>query len=61
MEHHGLCVSDEAAATEAANAWLSGSPPAGRPYEIGAVSSGYALGGVCGQCDKKNRKLFALL
>ena len=52
---------DEAAAIEAANAWLSGSPPAGRPYENGADTSGYAVGGVCGQCDKNNGKLLALL
>ena len=31
LEHHRLCVPDEAAAIEAANAWLSGAPPAGRP------------------------------
>ncbi len=52
---------DEAAAIEAANAWLSGAPPAGRPYETGADTSGYAIGGVCGQCDKDNRKLLPLL
>ena len=61
LEHHRLCVPDEAAAIEAANAWLSGAPPAGRPYEIGADTSGYAIGGVCGQCDKNNGKLLALL
>ena len=53
LEHHRLCVPDEAAAIEAANAWLSGAPPAGRPYETGADTSGYAIGGVCGQCDKE--------
>ena len=58
---HRLCVPDEAAAIEAANAWLSGAPPAGRPYEIGADTSGYAIGGVCGQCDKENGKLLPLL
>ena len=36
LEHHRLCVPDEAGAIEAANAWLSGAPPAGRPYETGA-------------------------
>lgn len=61
MEHHRLCVPDEAAAIEAAHAWLSGLPPAGRPYEIGADTSGYAIGGVVGQCDKNNGKLLALL
>ena len=61
VEHHRLCVPDEAAAIEAANAWLSGAPPAGRPYETGADTSGYAIGGVCGQCDKNNGKLLARL
>jgi hypothetical protein len=61
LEHHRLCVPDEAAAIEAANAWLSGAPPAGRPYETGAATSGYAIGGVCGQCDKDDGKLLALL
>ena len=60
-EHHRLCVPDEAAAIEAANAWLSGAEPAGRPYENGADTSGYAIGGVCGQCDKDNGKLKVLL
>ena len=61
VEQHRLCVPDEAAAIEAASAWLSGAPPAGRPYEVGADTSGYAVGGVCGQCDKKNGKLMPLL
>eukprot|EP00973_Karenia_brevis_P043753 6059967-Karenia_brevis.AAC.1 len=61
LEHQRLCVPDEAAANEAANAWLLGSPPVGRPYEIGADTSGYAIGGVCRQCDKTNGKLLALL
>eukprot|EP00973_Karenia_brevis_P068582 9539081-Karenia_brevis.AAC.1 len=60
MEHHRLRVPDEAAAIEAANAWLTGAPPAGRPYEIRADTSGYAIGGVCGQSDKHNGKLLAL-
>ena len=34
-EQHRLAVPDEAAAIEAANAWLAGLPPAGRPYEGG--------------------------
>ena len=58
---HLLFVPDEAAAIEAANAWMSGKPPAGRPYENGADTSGYAIGGVCGQCDEKNGKLRPLL
>ena len=61
MEQHRLCVPDEAAAIEAANAWLSNQPPAGRPYEVGADTSGYAIGGVCGQCDVCNGKLRALM
>ena len=60
LEFHILCVPDEAAAIEAANAWLSGLPPAGRPYDVGADTSGYAIGGVCGQCDKKSGKLLPL-
>ena len=60
-EFHRLCVPDEAAAIEATNAWLSGAPPAGRPYENGADTSGYAIGGICGQCSEKNGKLRALL
>ena len=46
IEHHKLCVPDEGAAIEAANAWLSGAPPQGRPYELGADTSGYANGRV---------------
>lgn len=61
VEHHKLCVPDEATAIEAANAWLSGAPPARRPYEIGADTSRYAIGGVCGQCDRDNGTLLALL
>ena len=56
LEHHKLCVPDEAAAIKAANAWLSGAPPAGRPYETGADTSGYAIGGVCGQCDNETKQ-----
>ena len=51
QEFHRLCVPDEAAAIEAAQAWLSGLPPAGRPYESLAAPSGYASGGITGQCD----------
>ena len=53
-----MCIRDS---IEAANAWISGSPPAGRPYENGADTSGYAIGGVCGQCDANNGKLLPLL
>ena len=56
-----LAVPDEAAAIAAANAWLSGGPPTGRPYEIGADTSGYAIGGVTGQCSASNGKLRVLL
>ena len=61
LEHHILCVPDEAAAIEAANAWLRDAPPAGRPYEIGADTSGIAIGGICGQCSANNGQLLALL
>ena len=61
MEHHTLCVPDEAAAIEASNAWLAGAPPAGRPYEAAADTSGYAIGGICGQCCPTNGKLLVLL
>ena len=61
IEQHRLAVPDEAAAIEAAHAWLSGAPPAGRPYEIGADTSGYAIGGVVGQCAEANGKLRVLL
>ena len=61
LEHHRLCVPDEAAAIEAANAWLNDAPPAGRPYEIGADTSGIAIGGIRGQCAVNNGQLLALL
>jgi hypothetical protein len=60
VEHHRLAVPDEAAAIEAAHAWMAGLPPAGRPYEIGADTSGYAVGGVVGQCAENNGKLLVL-
>ena len=60
-EFHKLCVPDEADAILAANAWIHGAPPAGRPYELGADTSGYAIGGVVGQCDENNGKLKPLL
>ena len=61
IENHVLAVPDEAAAIEAANAWLSNKPAAGRPYELGADTSGYAIGGITGQCSKDNGKLLILL
>ena len=61
IENHKLAVPDEAAAIEAANSWLSGLPPAGRPYEVGADTSGYAIGGIVGQCTEGNGKLLPSL
>ena len=61
VEDHLLAVPDESAAIAAANAWLSGSPPAGRPYAMGAGTSGYAIGGVTGQCTTADGKLRVLL
>ncbi len=61
VESHVPQVPDEAAAMEAATAWLAGLPPAGRAYEVGADGCGYAIGGVCGQCDKNNGKFLALM
>ena len=52
---------DEAAAIAAANAWLAGEPPVGRPYEMGADTSGYAIGGVTGQCVSEDGKMRILL
>ena len=60
-ELHQLCVPDEQAAITAANAWLHGRAPAGRPYEVGADTSGYAIGGVVGQCSEENGKLLPLM
>lgn len=39
-----LHVPDEAAALEAARAWMEGAPPAGRPYEGGVDTSKIAMG-----------------
>ena len=44
LETHTLAVPDEAAAIAAANAWLSGQAATSPPYEIGADTSGYAIG-----------------
>ena len=60
LEQHLLAVSDEAAAIAAASAWLPGRPPEGRPYEVGADTSGIAIGGVTGQCSEVNGKLKVL-
>ena len=43
IERHTLCVPDEQAAIVAANSWLHRQPAAGRPYENGADTSGYAV------------------
>ena len=61
LEAHLLAVPDEAAAIAAANAWIGGHPATGRPYELGADTSGYAIGGVTGQCCKDNGRLAILL
>ena len=61
LETHTLAVPDEAAAIAAANAWLSGQAATGRPYEIGADTSGYAIGGVTGQAGGPKSKLMILL
>ena len=50
VDTHVLAVPDEAAAIQAATAWLAGLPPEGRPYEAGADTSKIAMGGVLGQC-----------
>ena len=60
-EYHRLCVPDEEAAIEAAQAWLSGAPPAARPYESLADMSGYVIGNIAGQCEAKNGKISVLL
>ena len=44
IDPYGTLNPDEAAAMEGANAWLTGSLPAGRPYEVGADTSGYVIG-----------------
>ena len=57
MGDHVLAVPDEAAAVEAAAAFVAGEPARGRPYELGADASKIAMGGVMGQCSEKNGKL----
>lgn len=53
-----LTIPDEASALTASTAWLAG---AGRPYEMGADTSGNVIGAVAGQCNKDNGKLRVLL
>ena len=60
-ESHVLQVPDEAAAIEAASAWLAGLPPAGRAYELGADGCGYAVGGVFGQANASTKVLGVLM
>ena len=61
VEDHLLAVPDEAAAIAAASAWLAGLPPAGRPCEMGGDTSGYAIGGVTGQCVAAGDKVRVIL
>ena len=56
-EDRVLAVPDEAAAVEAAAAFVAGAPAKGRPCELGADASKIAMGGVMGQCSAKNGKL----
>ena len=60
LEQHFLAVPDQAAAIAAGSAWLFGRPPEGRPYEVGADTSGIAIGGVTGQCSEVNGELRVL-
>ena len=60
LDDHVLAVPDEFAAITAANCWLQGEAPGGRPYEMAADTSGYAIGGVMGQCTKDGGKLRVL-
>ena len=60
LEDHVLAVPDEFAAITAANRWLQGEAPGGRPYEMAADTSGYAIGGVIGQRTKDGGKLRVL-
>ena len=61
LEDHTLAVPDEFAAITAANAWMQGRSPEGRPYEMIGDSSGYAIGGVYGQCEKNDGDLRILM
>ncbi len=60
-EAHLLAVPVEAAAIEAASAWLAGLPPAGRAYVVGADGCGYAIGGVFGQVHVATKALCVLM
>jgi len=60
LDDHVLAVPDEMDAILAANRWLGGQPPAGRPYEMSADTSGYAIGGIMGQCAEPGGKLKVL-
>ena len=60
LDDHILAVPDEFAAITAANCWLHGEAPGGRPYEMAADTSGSAIGGVIGQCTKDGGKLRVL-
>ena len=61
VEMHLLAVPDEAAAVEAATAFVAGDPPRGRLYEIGADTSKIAAGSVMGQCKEANNPLSILM
>ncbi len=56
LEDHVLAVPGEFAAITAANRWIQNEAPGGRPYEIAADTSGYAIGVVTGQCVRNGGK-----
>ena len=55
VEDHLLAVPDERAAIEAANAWMTGEPARGLPYEGGAGTSKIAMGGGLGPSCQQRR------
>ena len=55
LDDHVLAVPDEFAAITAANCWLQGEATGGRPYEMAADTSGYAIGGIICQCTKDGK------
>ncbi len=57
---HVLCLPDEQAALTTANRWLDGLPPAGRTIEMAADTSGFAIGGLRGQCSENDGTIKAL-
>jgi hypothetical protein len=61
VENHLLAVPNERAAIEAAEAWMSGQPAAGSPFEGGVDTSKIAMGGVLGQAEFKGGPLRILL